>query len=88
MAKTLVSTVINQLQSERSRLENELHRVSAALSAFGKVYMQGSKPRAASAAPARTTRTISAAGRKRIAAAQRARWAKVRAAKKSKSSKA
>jgi hypothetical protein len=27
-------------------------------------------------------RTISAAGRKRIAAAQRARWAKVRAAKK------
>jgi hypothetical protein len=31
-------------------------------------------------APAR--RTMSAAGRKRIAAAQRARWAKVRAAKK------
>jgi hypothetical protein len=89
MAKTLVNTVINQLQSERSRLENELHRVSAALSAFGKVYMQGSKPRAAAAAaPARRTRTISAAGRKRIAAAQRARWAKVRAAKKSKSSKA
>jgi hypothetical protein len=27
-------------------------------------------------------RTISAAGRKRIAAAQRARWAKIRAAKK------
>ncbi|MGA3196219.1 MAG: hypothetical protein ABSD39_14565 [Terriglobales bacterium] len=81
MAKTLVSTVINQLQSERARLENELHRVTAALTAFGKVYMQGSKP--GSKVPGKT-RMISAAGRKRIAAAQRARWAKVRAAKKSK----
>lgn len=77
MAKTLVGTVIGQLQNERSRLENELHRVTAALTAFGKVYLQGSKP-------VRKTRNISAAGRKRIAAAQRARWAKVRAAKKSK----
>ncbi len=81
MAKTLVNTVINQLQTERTRLENELHRVTAALTAFGKVYMQGSNSR--SAAP-RRNRTISAAGRKRIAAAQRARWAKIRAAKKAK----
>jgi len=79
MAKTLVGTVINQLQSERARLESELRRVSAALTAFGKVYMRGGK-----AAAPRKTRKISAAGRKRIAAAQRARWAKVRAAKKSK----
>jgi hypothetical protein len=79
MAKTLVNTVINELKNERARLENELRRVSAALTAFGKVYMRGGKP----AAP-RRTRKISAAGRKRIAAAQRARWAKVRAAKKSK----
>lgn len=88
MAKTLVNTVIDQLQSERSRLENELRRVSAALSAFGKVYLQGSKARAAAATTAGRSRTISAAGRKRIAAAQRARWAKVRAAKKSKGAKA
>lgn len=81
MAKTLVSTVIEQLQNERGRLENELHRVTAALSAFGKVFMQGSKTKPAKS---RKTRTISAAGRKRIAAAQKARWAKVRAAKKSK----
>lgn len=79
MAKTLVNTVIDQLRSERARLENELQRVSAALTAFGKVYMRGSKTK--SVAP-RKTRTISAAGRKRIAAAQRARWAKIRAAKK------
>jgi hypothetical protein len=78
MPKTLMQSVVSLLQEERTRLENELHRVTAALSAFGQVYMQGKKPKAA----ARKKRTISAAGRKRIAAAQRKRWAKVRAAKK------
>jgi hypothetical protein len=63
------------LQKERTRLENELNRVTAALTAFGKVYLRGSKPTL-------KTRTISAAGRKKIAAAQRARWAKIRAARK------
>jgi hypothetical protein len=72
MPKTLMQSMINQLQKERMRLEGELRRVSAALTAFGKVYMKGT----------RRTRTISAAGRKRIAAAQRARWARVRATKK------
>jgi hypothetical protein len=81
MAKTLVHTVISQLQLERTRLEKELHRVSAALTAFGKVYLQGSKPKSA---PVGRKHKISAEGRKRIAAAQRARWAKARAAKKKK----
>jgi hypothetical protein len=75
MPKSLMQSVVSQLQQERARLENELHRVSAALTAFGKVYLQGSKG-------TRKKRTLSAAGRKRIAAAQRARWAKVRAKKK------
>ena len=65
-----LASLVSELQKERTRLEDELHRVTAALTAFGKVYLRGKK------------RTISAAGRKRIAAAQRARWAKVRAAKK------
>jgi hypothetical protein len=78
MAKTLIDSVVKQLKLERTRLENELHRVTAALTTFGSVYVHGSKPVQAS----RTKRTISAAGRRRIAAAQRARWAKVRAAKK------
>jgi len=81
MAKTLVETVITQLQQERARLENELHRVTAALTTFGSVFMHGSK-RSPLSAPKK--RTISAAGRKRIAAAQKARWAKVRASKKQK----
>jgi hypothetical protein len=72
---SLVQDVFKQLQRERTSLEDQLHRVSAALTAFGKVYLHGGKT-------TRKTRTISAAGRKRIAAAQRARWAKVRAAKK------
>ncbi len=79
MAQTLVETVIKQLNQERARLESELHRVTAALTTFGKVFMAGGKRGAV--AP-RKKRVISAAGRKRIAAAQKARWAKVRAGKK------
>jgi hypothetical protein len=79
MANTLIESVVKQLKQERARLENELHRVTTALTTFGKVYMHGNKPGRV-ATPKK--RTISAAGRKRIAAAQRARWARVRAAKK------
>jgi hypothetical protein len=71
MPKTLMQSVVSELQKERKRLEDELHRVAAALTAFGNVYMRGSRP-----TPKK--RTISAAGRKRIAAAQRARWAKIK----------
>jgi len=70
-----LSGVIKQLNGERKRLEDELHRVTAALTAFGRVYLHGTKPKAI---VTRKKRTISAAGRRRIAAAQRARWAKVR----------
>jgi hypothetical protein len=80
MPKTLMQSLASQLQKERTRLETELRRVTATLTAFGTVYVHGSKPKAASAT--RKKRTISAAGRKRIAAAQRARWAKIKANKK------
>jgi hypothetical protein len=75
MPKTLIQSVASELQKERKRLEDELRRVTAALTAFGNVYLRGNKS-------AGKKRILSAAGRKRIAAAQRARWAKVRAAKK------
>ena len=76
MAKTLIQTVVQQLELERNRLQTELHRVSAALTAFGNAYLSGGKP-------AKTKRrTISVAGRRRIAAAQRARWAKLRVKQK------
>ena len=70
MPKTLMQSVISELQKERKRLEDELHRVAAALTAFGNVYIHGRQQ-------TRKKRTISDAGRKRIAAAQRARWAKI-----------
>lgn len=74
MPKTLMQSVMSELQKERKRLEHELHRVAAALNAFGKVYMHGSRPN-------RKKRIISAAARKRIAAAQRVRWAKIKGKK-------
>jgi len=79
MPKALMQSVVSQLQKERTRLEEELHRVTAALTAFGKVYMYGT-PKAA--VKTSKQRTLSAAGRKRIVAAQKARWAKVRASTK------
>lgn len=79
MPDNLIQSVMKQLQHERTRLEEELHRVTAALTTFGQVYMHGAKAKSATAP---RKRKISAAGRKRIAAAQKARWAKFRARKK------
>jgi hypothetical protein len=69
-----VSSIIGQLKKERDRVERQLTRLNAALTAFANVY-DGRKP-------ARKHRKLSVAGRKKIAAAQRRRWARVRAAKK------
>jgi len=66
---TNLASVLNQLEQERTRLASQLEDLNRALSALNGT---GSK---------RTDRTISAAGRARIAAAQRARWAKVRGRK-------
>ena len=68
-----VSNIVKQLKKERDLVERQLSGLNAALSAFAGVYT-GAKP-------ARKRRKLSAAGRKRIAAAQRARWAKIRAKK-------
>jgi hypothetical protein len=68
-----ISTLVKQLKKERDSVERQLSGLNAALAAFVGVYA-GSKP-------TRKKQTISAAGRKRIAAAQRARWAKIRAKK-------
>jgi hypothetical protein len=80
MPKSLMQSVISQLQLERERLERELRGVSAALAAFGKVYAK----RKAAGGKSQKRRRMSPAGRARIAAAQRKRWAKIRAAEKSK----
>jgi hypothetical protein len=63
--------VVRLLKKEQDRLTKELRGISAALAAFGKTYGKGTG-----------TRKLSASARARIAAAQRARWAKVREAAK------
>jgi hypothetical protein len=70
-----VTLIVKQLKKERDRVEKQLSGLNAALAAFVGTYY-GAKP-----TPTRKRRKISAAGRKRIAAAQRARWAKIRAKK-------
>jgi hypothetical protein len=64
-----LTSVLNQLEQERTRLASQLERLNNAISSLNGTGNPG------------TGRTISAAGRARIAAAQRARWAKVKGQK-------
>ena len=66
---TNLGRVIEMLRKEHHRLTREISAVSAALSAFRAAYGKSTENRSG----------MSAAGRARIAAAQRARWAKVKA---------
>jgi hypothetical protein len=68
-----LSGIVKQLSKERNRLHQQLSGLNAALEAFARVYgsNNGVNPR----------RKMSAKGRERIAAAQRARWAKVKGQK-------
>jgi hypothetical protein len=68
-----MSSIIAQLKAERDRVAKQLSGIDAALTAFAGVY--GGKL-------SRKRRKMSAKSRAKIAAAQRARWAKVRAKKK------
>ena len=65
------SGVVGLLKKELGRAEKEVQRFTAALVALGGSHSNGRS-------------TLSAAGRKRIAAAQRARWAKQKHAQKPK----
>jgi hypothetical protein len=63
-----VVSAVGQLKKEKVSLQKQLERVESALAVLGKLNGTGSYggPR----------RTLSVAARRRIAAAQRARWAK------------
>jgi hypothetical protein len=68
-----VSSFVKQLRKEKDRVERQLSGLNAALTAFAGVYA-GSKP-------FKKRRKMSLAARKKIAAAQRRRWAKFRKSK-------
>ena len=66
------SSVVRQLKAERDRLAKQLSGMDAALRGFAGVYRM----------PRRARRVMSLAARKKIAAAQRRRWANLKAARK------
>jgi hypothetical protein len=67
-----LSGIVEQLKKERDLVEKQLSALNAALTAFVGAYSGSAK--------SKPKRKMSAAGRKRISLAQKARWAK-RAAK-------
>jgi len=79
---TNLTGVVRQLKEERDRVQGEGDRLSAALSALGSLGRVHAKGKVARVPKPR--RPMSAAARRRIAAAQRARWAKWKAAKRDK----
>ena len=73
---------VKELQSERSRLARDLERVNAAINALSSLNSRGrGRERAAERRAIHPQRHMSAAARRRIAAAQKARWAKLKAKK-------
>jgi hypothetical protein len=71
-----LNKVVASLRTEYSRLQQEMERVGKALQALGSA--NGAKPK-------RAKRFLSKDARRRIAEAQKLRWAKVRKAKLAKS---
>jgi len=61
-----LSALVQQLRKEQQRAQKEVERINAALAALGSSESNGSGQH----------RTLSAAGRKAISLAQKARWAK------------
>jgi hypothetical protein len=75
-----ISGVVTQLRQERDRLSREVERLDNAIAALGDITGRSNgRTSASSRRGRRPRRKLSAAARARIAAAQRARWAKVKA---------
>lgn len=72
-----LNQIISDLQSENKRLEGELKRVKGAISVLRKLNGTGK----GSVTTLRPRRQLSVAARKRIAQAQKIRWAKWKAKK-------
>jgi len=82
-----LANVVQQLQKERNQAQRRIEHLDEALKALaglggvrGRVVARVGRAQM----PGKKRRTMSAAARKRIAAAQRARWAKWKAARRNK----
>lgn len=74
--------VLAELNAESNRLESQLKQVRSAMVALQGISSDGSRT---SASRTLKRRTMSTSARRRIAAAQKARWAKWKAARRKKS---
>ena len=78
-----LSRALNELRQERSRAEREVERLDEAISVLRGLVRRNHLGRPArggrTARMGRPRHRMSAAGRRKIAAAQRARWAKLKA---------
>ena len=72
-----ITQTIRQLQTRRSQTQRELEKLSLAIRALEQ--LEGNIPTTEAVKP---KRKLSLAARRKISAFQKARWAKVRAAKK------
>jgi len=75
--------VVQQLRKERNQAQTRIEQLDEALKALTGL-TRGTAQRQGHAQAGRKRRTMSASARKRIAAAQRSRWAKWKAARRSK----
>jgi hypothetical protein len=76
-----LAKVVQRLKEERDQAQRRIEQLDEALKALTGL---GGAQRYGSAQSSRKRRTMSAAARKRIAAAQRARWAKWKAVHRAK----
>lgn len=72
--------IVRELRTQRDRAQQEVERLNAALTALGNLGNGNGRSKRVLAATKR--KPMSAAARRKIAAAQRARWAKWKAARK------
>jgi len=77
---TNIGKAIDRLREERREAQHQVQRLEEAISALEKLTRGGGSGHGSSSH--RAKRLLSAAGRRRISLAQKARWAKLRLAKK------
>lgn len=78
---TNIAKAIVRLREERRDAQNQVQKLGEAISVLEKL-TRGTGATGSAGGPHRTKRVLSAAGRRRISLAQKARWAKIRQIKK------
>ncbi len=78
---TNITKAIDRLREERRDAQNQVQKLGEAIAVLEKL-TRGAGSTAHAGSGYRSKRVLSAAGRRRISLAQKARWAKIRQSKK------